>query len=473
MKERARQAALIHRASQDDLDAFSALVREYQDMAVGYAVSQLGDFHAAEDAAQEAFVTVFLKLRELRDPVAFPAWFRSIVRTACTRLSRRTRLRTIPLNEEGEREVMAPLREPVGEGDKTDELMTALRSLPEAERAVIALHYTSRFTHREIAQFLDIPETTVQGRLRTGREQLKERMLKMAENNLRQQAPSRDSRFGDRVKRMVRPEVLKSKEEQQWEGGRGTDVWEMLTAAMRGDLAMVKKLVKRDPRLVSCSHQYRSPLHFAVQENQIEVAQFLLEQGADATYASGNYWHVQPLTIAEERGFTELHSLLKRHLAEGAGVSEEGERIAEAIRDRDVVKVGEMLEAEPELIEEDSELVGEVLELALRKFDAPMKRVVRLCLDRDPTAAKRIHANELIYILHRLCAEEEEEMREVLGWLLETGMTPNDSDWLRVTSMHRLAIGSIPHGSDGKHLPAASRGDAAIHRGGGGSRRQG
>ena len=33
--------------------------------------------------------------------------------------------------------------------------------------------------------------------------------------------------------------------------------------------------------------------------------------------------------------------------------------------------------------------------------------------------------------------------------LLAAGMDPNDSDWLRVTALHRLAIGSQDHGSDG------------------------
>jgi|TARA_B100001964_G_C14185392_1_gene578373 hypothetical protein len=42
-------------------------------VAVGYAVSLLGDVHAAEDAAQEAFVTVFVRLEQLTDPFAFPA----------------------------------------------------------------------------------------------------------------------------------------------------------------------------------------------------------------------------------------------------------------------------------------------------------------------------------------------------------------------------------------------------------------
>lgn len=40
-------------------------------------------------------------------------------------------------------------------------------------------------------------------------------------------------------------------------------------------------------------------------------------------------------------------------------------------------------------------------------------------------------------------------MIDVLRWLLDAGMTPNDSDWLRATSLYRLAMGSIPHGYDG------------------------
>ena len=95
------------------------------------------------------------------------------------------------------------------------------------------------------------------------------------------------------------------------------------------------------------------------------------------------------------------------------------------------------------------ELVGEVLKLAVRKFHAPSKMVVRYCLDRDSSAAKQVRANELIYMLHRLRPAEEKSMVEMIGWLLEGGMNPNDADWLRVTSLHRLAIGSQAHGSDG------------------------
>jgi len=49
--------SLIILAQAGDLEAFGKIVRQFQDMAVGYAYSILGDFHLAEDAAQEAFIT--------------------------------------------------------------------------------------------------------------------------------------------------------------------------------------------------------------------------------------------------------------------------------------------------------------------------------------------------------------------------------------------------------------------------------
>src|ERR1044071_8638549 len=72
----------------DDL-AFAELVRAYQDIAVAYASALLGDYHLAEDAAQEAFVEAYRALPALREPLAFPAWFRRIVFKHCDRLTRR------------------------------------------------------------------------------------------------------------------------------------------------------------------------------------------------------------------------------------------------------------------------------------------------------------------------------------------------------------------------------------------------
>ena len=57
----------------------------------------MGDFHLAEDAAQEAFVAGYHNLPQLRDVVAFSGWFRRVVFKYCDRAMRRTQaLNTLP-----------------------------------------------------------------------------------------------------------------------------------------------------------------------------------------------------------------------------------------------------------------------------------------------------------------------------------------------------------------------------------------
>lgn len=80
-----------------DLAAYGEIVKRYQDMAVGYAFSILGDFHLSEDAAQEAFVEAFRCLPSLREPDAFASWFRRIIFKYCDRLTRKQQADLISL----------------------------------------------------------------------------------------------------------------------------------------------------------------------------------------------------------------------------------------------------------------------------------------------------------------------------------------------------------------------------------------
>ena len=79
---------MVERAQAGDIAAFESLVKRCQNMAYGYAYAQLGDFHLAEDAAQEAFVDAYRLLGDLRAPAAFPGWLRRIIHKRCDRLTR-------------------------------------------------------------------------------------------------------------------------------------------------------------------------------------------------------------------------------------------------------------------------------------------------------------------------------------------------------------------------------------------------
>ena len=83
---------LVGRAQGGDPEAFGALVRRFQNLAVAAAWARLGDADRARDAAQDAFIDAFLHLGQLRDAAAFPGWLRRIVAKHCDRQTRRRAL---------------------------------------------------------------------------------------------------------------------------------------------------------------------------------------------------------------------------------------------------------------------------------------------------------------------------------------------------------------------------------------------
>ena len=196
--------SLVSRAASDDADrservaAFAELVRRFQDMVFGYAYSLLGDFHLAEDAAQEAFITAFREIDKLREPGAFAPWLRRIVRTACSRLTRRKEVATEPLDADAG--VPAKDTQPgkvVERKEMRDRVLEAIRSLAEPQRTVTTLFYINGYSQAEIADFLEVPETTVNNRLHASRKRLKQRMIHMVDETLKANAP--DERFSRRI----------------------------------------------------------------------------------------------------------------------------------------------------------------------------------------------------------------------------------------------------------------------------------
>ena len=147
--------------------------------------------------------------------------------------------------------------------------------------------------------------------------------------------------------RMTQPDALKRNEPLIWSPGTGAEAWEMFRATIAGELTTIQRLLNKDPSLARCMFAYRTPLYFAVRENQLPVAAFLLEHGADPMKGS---IHDSLLDIARDRGYGPMQKLLEDTLASAYGVSAEGTAIATAIRERDLVTVRSLLDASPDLL---------------------------------------------------------------------------------------------------------------------------
>ncbi len=148
----------------------------------------------------------------------------------------------------------------------------------------------------------------------------------------------------EKIRRMIRPEALKKNEPLFWAPGLGTEVWEMFCAAIAGDLETTKRLLDKDPSLVRSAYEYRTPLSFAVRENQVEVAAFLLKRGADPVNSGTPDTLLQ---IARDREYDGMQKLLEAALAGANEAAPRGAAIAAAIRERDLAKVRSMLDASP------------------------------------------------------------------------------------------------------------------------------
>jgi ankyrin repeat protein len=146
---------------------------------------------------------------------------------------------------------------------------------------------------------------------------------------------------------MIQPEALQKNEPLLWATGTGTDVWELFCSCIAGDLDAVQRLLAKDASLVRTHYAYRTPLYFAVRENRIKVADFLLEHGADPFGLAVNDSLLQ---IARDRGYAEMGKLLHAKYASLHGASPKGETLAAAIRQRDLAKVKGLLDAQPELL---------------------------------------------------------------------------------------------------------------------------
>ncbi len=234
--------SLVIRAQTGDLEAYGRIVRRFQDMAYGYSYSILGDFHLAQDAAQEAFIQAYRDLPKLREPAAFPGWFRKIVFKQCDRLTRGKRISTASLEAVVETVSKDPgPDELIEEREIKDRVLEAIRALPEDERIVTTLFYINGYLQREIAEFLEVPATTVKNRLHASRKRLKERMIDMVDKTMKSFPLPGD--FTEVVVRGVASEAdLKGAEKllgPGYHGRRAPESFKTVDAAQRANIYVV------------------------------------------------------------------------------------------------------------------------------------------------------------------------------------------------------------------------------------------
>jgi len=183
-------ADLVRRARDGDREAFVAIVGRHQAMVCGIALGILGDIAASEDAGQEAFITAWRHLDELKDPDRLRSWLGQIARNAALMELRRRR-DSVSLSEDSERADTAPPPDQRAASDDERTLVQLhLNRLPEIYRLPLVLYYREEQSVRAVAEALGLSEDAVKQRLARGRDLLRDQLSGVIETVLIRTAPS-------------------------------------------------------------------------------------------------------------------------------------------------------------------------------------------------------------------------------------------------------------------------------------------
>jgi RNA polymerase sigma factor (sigma-70 family) len=166
--------------------AFAPLVNKHKDLVFTIAMNITRNREDAEEVAQDVFLKAFRKLAGFRRESSFPTWLYRIAYNESISKVRKTRVKTIDLeeeimeiipDEEAEEEIAG-----MDELEQKQVIAKILDKLPEIDRVLVTLFYLNNHPVTEITEVTGLGESNVKVRLHRVRKRIYlelQEMLKM------------------------------------------------------------------------------------------------------------------------------------------------------------------------------------------------------------------------------------------------------------------------------------------------------
>lgn len=189
-----KERDLIRRAKQGDMLAFEELILKHEKIVYNLALRMMNYSEDAKDISQEVFLKAYRSLSNFDERSAFSTWLYRITHNTCIdEMRKRKGKQSFSLEEELENEEGSMQRQIADEGDtpeesllraeQRNEILQALDNLSEEHKAAIVLRDVKGLSYEEIAEILEVTLGTVKSRISRGRNQLKNEILKIREQN--------------------------------------------------------------------------------------------------------------------------------------------------------------------------------------------------------------------------------------------------------------------------------------------------
>lgn len=178
------EKALIRKAVLGNREAQQMLYNTHAPKMLSICRQYIKDLHFAEDAMINGFVKVFKHLESFRHEGSFEGWIRRIMIRECISFLRKRQF--VVYDEESCQNRAVTMESEVASLDVAH-IQSLIDELPEGYKMVFILYAIEGYKHGEIAEMLQISESTSKSQLFKARKQLQDkiRRLEIAENKYR------------------------------------------------------------------------------------------------------------------------------------------------------------------------------------------------------------------------------------------------------------------------------------------------
>lgn len=168
---------LVHEILKGNIDSFNILVNKYEFPIVRFVYNTVKDKEAAEDIAQEVFITVYNKLYTYNKEYKFSNWLYQIARNKCIDYIRKyKRVYEANMEDIGELVSLEASPEQSAEFKEVKRLVESfIDTLSDLDKQIVILRYSNdHMTFTDIADVLNMNESAVKRRYYKARERFRE-----------------------------------------------------------------------------------------------------------------------------------------------------------------------------------------------------------------------------------------------------------------------------------------------------------
>ncbi len=164
----------LKRAKKKDKLAFERIINKYSSKLYVIAKSRLSNEEDIEDAIQETIMNSYINIHKLRDETKFNSWITSILINSCNKIYNQQKIKLVSYEEMVENNNSFKTDEDIRELNEKQSFQDIISFLDVEDRTIITLYYIEEYTTKDMAEILNINESTLRSRI----SRIKERIRK-------------------------------------------------------------------------------------------------------------------------------------------------------------------------------------------------------------------------------------------------------------------------------------------------------